>query len=182
MKIHEFWQDYAGQAFELIDGKICPIPDKGYAYELTSSRILKLLEVHVETYNLGTVLGTGVRWGITPYDLRTIDVAFLSGEQLSAITDPDAYISFAPLLAVEVIHPRITSLELQAKIDLLLDFGTPLLWLADSERREITVFTGDGAVGVLSEGEALAGMNILPGMNLMVDDCFPPLNLHLSYP
>lgn len=178
-QIDAFWQHYAGQAFELIDGRAQPIPDRGYVHEMTSNRVLKLLEVFVETDGLGTVLGGGARFVLGDDHLRALDVAFLDNAQLQHITDPDLYVPFAPLLAVEVVNPRYTSTQIEQKATLLLDYGTQIVWVADPSERTVSAFYADDSREVYAEEDELPGFHILPGLSLQVNDLFPPLNLNL---
>ncbi|MFM9105143.1 MAG: Uma2 family endonuclease, partial [Chloroflexota bacterium] len=50
--------------------------------------------------------------------------------------------------------------------------GVPLVWLADPERRSVTVWTPDEAPRTLHPGDTLDGGAVLPGLALPVAAVF----------
>jgi Uma2 family endonuclease len=182
MRIDEFWQQYAGQPYELINGQAVPTVDKGYLHEVVTSRVLMCLSVHVEAHYLGEVLGEGVRFAASEQDLRAIDVAFISNSKLASIQNPESYLPFPPDLVVEVVSSRYTSTEIQNKANLFLEAGAKLVWIIDPQPKEVTVLLPDGSGEILSNGQLLTGHQVIPAFNLSINDLFPPLDTFLKYP
>jgi Uma2 family endonuclease len=182
MDVDEFWLHYVGQPYELIHGEAVPMVQKEYLHELVTSRVMLCLDVYVETNYLGEVLGERSRFALDAYNLRSVDVAFVSNQQLANITDPEKYLPFSPALMVEVISSRFTSTEIQHKANLFLDAGTRMVWIIDPQPKQIIVLAADGSSQVINTSQDLIGYQVLPGFRIKAEDLFPPLDTYLKYP
>lgn len=181
MKLDKFWAQYAGKPFELIDGEPVARVQKGYLHEMVTSRVLMYLSLYVETHNLGEVFGDGTRFALSETELRAADVAFVSAESLTQITDPELYLPFPPDLMIEVVSPRFTSTQIQQKLEAFLDAGTQAAWIVDPEPRQITIIFPDGAVDTFESGHTIPADGIIPGLSILADDLFPPLGTPLDH-
>lgn len=180
MTLDEFWQHYAGQAFELVAGQAQPLADKGYLHEIITSRIKLLLSVFVETQYLGEVLGDGTRFALSDQDLLSVDAAFVSQARLQHLPNPEAYFPFPPDLMIEIVSPRLTSTQIQHKAEAFLLAGSEMVWVVDPDPEAVTLFYADGSIWQLMGTEWLDGGQALQGLRLQVNDLFPPLASRLS--
>jgi Uma2 family endonuclease len=180
LTVTDFWAQYAGQPYELIGGEVSPLVQKGYLHEVVTNRVASFLAIYVEGRYLGEVLGTGARWALSPYDLRAADVAFIAGGRLSQMTHPDDYLPLPPDLVVEVVSPRYTSRQIQAKMEDFLRAGTPWAWIVDPTPKQVTVLAADGSARLLENEDRLQGGGLLPQFSVAVGDLFPPLDLQMK--
>lgn len=177
ISVAEFWASYAGQPYQLINGRVARILQAEYVHEMVVNRVQSCLEVYTEPLYLGVVVGAGVRFALSEYDLRAVDVAFISAARLEGLQDPEQFLPFPPDLLVEVVSSRYTSTQIQAKAELFLDAGTALVWVVDPSLKTVTVFYPNGAIEILSGDDHLDGYHIVPGFSLAVADFFPPLDV-----
>jgi Uma2 family endonuclease len=181
MKLETFWAEYAGKPFEFIDGEPVAKVQKGYLHEMVTSRVLMYLSLYVETHNLGEVFGDGTRFAISEHDLRAADVAYVTGQSLAKITDPESFLPFPPDLVIEVVSPRFTSTQIQQKMDAFLDAGAKAAWVVDPEPKEITILYPDGKAATFAAGNTVQADGMIPGLTFLAEDLFPPLGTQLDY-
>jgi Uma2 family endonuclease len=103
-----------------------------------------------------------------------IDLAYLSNRKLAFITDHEKYVPFAPDLAVEIVSQRDMATELQEKIDLYLNTGTPLVWIFYPDLEQVMVHRADRTSTTILRDGFLDGEDVLPGLKIAVADLFPP--------
>jgi Uma2 family endonuclease len=115
--VEQFWEEYAGKPFELVEGKVVKVPFRGGLHGIVAARIGTILSNFVIENSLGDVFATGTAFQLGD-DLRGTDAAFVSMERWQTVTEPDNYIPFAPDLAVEVVSPNDTAADVRAKVDL----------------------------------------------------------------
>ncbi len=79
-----------------------------------------------------------------------------------------------PDLAIEIVSPTNMSRQVMDKVRRYLAAGVPLVWVARSPRRTVTVYEPGTEPRILGEGEVLDGGDVLPGFRLAVADLFNP--------
>jgi Uma2 family endonuclease len=77
-----------------------------------------------------------------------------------------------PDLAVEIKSPDDTVKELREKAAYYLANGARLVWLIYPAKHMVEVYTPDGDVEILVEGDLLTGGDVLPGFSLPVAEVF----------
>jgi Uma2 family endonuclease len=171
--VEEFWQEYAGKPFELIEGKIIETFPKDFLHGATLSRIGFHLGGFVDDYDLGDVVsGTGFQLGTST--ICGTDVAFVSSEKLAQVENQENYLPFAPDLAVEVVSPNNTADEIQEKVKLYLDAGTSQIWVSYPTINQVVVHYPDDTSKRLTNRDVIDGGDVLPGFSASVADFFLP--------
>ncbi len=79
----------------------------------------------------------------------------------------------APLVAVEIRSDSNTWPELREKARRYLTHGTQLVWLVDTDTREVEIHRPDAAPQTLAGDDVIAGGALLPGFRVTVRDLFP---------
>jgi Uma2 family endonuclease len=79
---------------------------------------------------------------------------------------------FGPDLAIEVISPSNTWMEIQSKVDDYLGTDARLVWILDPRSRTCTVYRPGEAALRLDASGTLAGDDVLPGLSISLADLF----------
>src|SRR5688572_9785566 len=96
----DFWKQYAGQPYELIEGAAVERMPTGYLHGAVTRRVAALLGDFVDEHQLGDVVGAETGFRLSEQELRGADAAYISREKLATIKDPEKFLPFAPDLAV----------------------------------------------------------------------------------
>ncbi len=160
--------------YELVDGEVVELTFPTPIHNLTVGRVYKLLEQFVDEHRLGMVFpsDTGFVLSREPATLRGPDVTFITAERATGL-DLRANIPGAPDLAIEVISPTDTILEMRRKVDQYLAAGCSTVWVLDPEKREVEVYEPGARPRVLVAEDQLECPELLPGFAVRVDELFP---------
>ena len=79
----------------------------------------------------------------------------------------------APLVAVEVRSDSNTWPELREKAGRYLEQGTQMVWLVDTDERQVEIQRAGEAPRTLHSDDLIEGGALLPGFRLRVRDIFP---------
>jgi Uma2 family endonuclease len=157
------------------DGVLIEVAGSKYRQTRLAAWIAHLLLSYVEQHELGgAVTGADGAAQLNQYNTRIPDVAYITAERAQK-QDEDAYIQGAPDLAVEVVSPSNSPLEMQQRAGEYLAAGARLVWIVDPEQHAIDVYRPGGVRIVLSGDAALDGGDVLPGLMLPVQRVFEPL-------
>ena len=109
--------------------------------------------------------------------LARIAIAFVvqtsrSSGNPSPETDEYGAVPVASDLAVEVVSPSNTFNEILRKVREYLDTGSALVWVAEPQRRQVTVYTPYNMARIYRDGDTLSGGNIIQSFELDVTDIF----------
>jgi len=176
-KIHtidEFWQQYGGQPYELVDGKVVKMSPTGYLHGSITRRVSAILGAHVDTHQLGDVVGAETGFMLDDDTMRGADAAFIGRDKLKQITNPDKYLPFAPDIAVEVVSPNDTASDIKQKVSMYLEAGTSLVWIVYPSDESVMVYFPNRTSRELIHNDILDGGEILPGFSVQVSAFFPP--------
>jgi len=83
-------------------------------------------------------------------------------------------VPIAPDLAIEVVSPGDTILELDDK---LIDYRAAeiaLVWVINPHARNVRIFRPRQRIEELSDSDTLTGDAILPGFSVSLGELFPP--------
>lgn len=174
LTVDEFWEQYAGQPYELVHGRVVAVTPAGFSHGAITRRVGALLGAFVDEHQLGEVVGAETGFWLGPDTLRGADCAYVGRAKLASLTEPDKYAPFAPDLAVEVVSPGDTAADIRDKVDLYLAAGTRLVWVIYPSLRAVDVYRPDGTAQIVDADGVLEGGDLLPGLRLVVADLFPP--------
>ena len=174
LTIEDFWRDYGGQPYELINGKVMNVSPTGYLHGSIARRVAAILGVHVDSKHLGDVVGAETGFVLSENTMRGADAAFIGREKLAQLTEPEKYLPFAPDIAVEVVSPSDTASEIKEKVSLYLQAGTPLVWVIYPSDQSVVVHQSDNTSRTLTESDTIDGGDVLPDFSVQVSAFFPP--------
>jgi Uma2 family endonuclease len=163
------------ERWELVEGRIVEVAAAGGRSSRTGGRAYSALLEQGERRGLGWAYPADAGFVLFP-DRRTMrspDAAFIRIERLPDPEDP-AFVALAPDLVVEVLSPSDRRGDALAKIGMYLNAGVRLAWLADPDRKTVTVFTTDAPPFTLAVGDTLDGDDVLPDLRIAVADLFAP--------
>lgn len=169
--------------------ELAVLPDDGYRYELSAGmlvsepfpvarhdrvrwRIERALKEFVSSRGIGEVFGdVGYVLARSPDTVRGPDVSFLSKARLEGF-DGTRWYPGAPDLAIEVLSPSNRPGEMHAKVADYLAAGARLVWVIDTDRRQIATYRTLLAPKRIGPGQVLDAEDLLPGFTLPIDDLF----------
>lgn len=76
------------------------------------------------------------------------------------------------MLAIEVTSPSNTFHELARRIQQYLDGGTKAVWVFETARREIHIYSAGSRTRILTPEDVLQDSVLLPGFSVRVADLF----------
>jgi Uma2 family endonuclease len=158
----------------LIRGEVKILPLSGSTHGIVCAGLAAALLPFVEANNLGLIFGVGTGFvvGKDPDAVLGVDVSFVGNERLAGVENFDKFMPFAPDLAVEVVSPSDTAVEIDEKIALYFAAGSRLVWIVNPKRRTVAVYRSGVEARILGEQEALDGGEVLPGFSYKLSDLF----------
>ena len=170
MTVEQFAQmDTAdAEAYELVEGELIPLPSGIFIH----SEIRDLIVILMWNYFRGNPIGKAV--GETDCQLgddtvRKPDVSiFLSKERLQQIDRYKGPVPFAPDIAVEVLSPSESAMDVRRKVHDYLRAGSKEVWLLDHENGEVLVHTSTGIR--MLQGTDILESALLPGFSVAVTE------------
>lgn len=160
--------------FELIRGELREVAAAGARHSAIGVGLGAELRAVVKKQRMGTVFGADAGFIVArdPDSLLMPDVSFVSSDRLPVGDVGEAFVPFAPDLAVEIESPSNRKGETLEKIALYLDGGAQLVWLIRPLRRTVTVFRPGEPELVLRDGDTLDGADVVPGFSLPLAELF----------
>lgn len=158
---------------ELIDGKVILMSPAGHNHGKLGAELLILIGQYVKANKLGEVYAAETGF-VFPNGktVRAPDVMFLSTARIPPDMGEDVYLPIAPDFAVEVVSLSDKFSDATAKAESFLSAGVRLVWVVQPNDRSVHVFRQGQAVRVYKSGETLGGEDVLPGLNISVDQIF----------
>jgi Uma2 family endonuclease len=160
--------------FELVDGQLVE-RHMGNKSAWIALEVAHHLRVFARQHRLGWVFGAEAGYRLDPQRpnrVRKPDVSFVRFGRLPNEQPADTYDFLAPDLAVEVISPNDTVLELDEKIEEYLTAGVRLVWTINPDLRTLTIHRPDHTGDVLRNGDEIDGETVLPGFRLRLAELF----------
>lgn len=182
MSLQAFMQRFDRDgAFELIDGKIVPVPlatNVGRTY--TGANLHWLVSQYARPRNLGRLL-SNMPYVLTRRDKwvvgsRLPDALFITIDRLTAYQFEYPEWQSKPLLlvpdlTVEIVSPDDRYVEIEQRVDLYRADGVRLVWVINARAQTVTV-TSAGGLQRLSADDTLDGGDVIPGFQARVGDLF----------
>ena len=157
--------------YELVSGRLVR-RDKGNRAALVTSELAISLGEFVDAKRLGWVLTGKAGFILSEETVRRPSVSFIRAGRLPGEMPSDTFDRLAPDLAVEILSPFDTKLELRAKVNEYLAAGVRLAWLLDLNAKAVEVYRPGRQVNLLSGEERLTGEDVVPGFACIVRDIF----------
>ena len=163
-----------GYRYELVEGQLRKMPLLGSEHGVLTLRLAWRLAQHVEKHELGIFFAaeTGFRIKSDPDTVRAPDIAFVRKERIPETGIPRSYWQSAPDLAVEVISPSETYIEVEEKVLDWIMAGTSMVWVVNPRRRTVTVYHSLKDSTLLTEEDELNGGDVIEGFQCRVAEIF----------
>ncbi len=173
--------EYADLRLELSEGRLIVMSPAGWKHGGIASWLLRKVGDHVDENRLG--MTTAAETGYILYKnpdpkgkdtVRAPDVGFIAAARVPGDLNelPDGYVPFAPDLAVEVVSPNDEADEIKQKVEEFLKYGTRLVWVMYTARKEVKVHAPGQKTKTLKAGDVLEGGDVLPDFKIAVQDIF----------
>jgi Uma2 family endonuclease len=167
--------DRENRLCELYDGVLVE-KTVGYRESLLASILITLISNYVKVKNLGLVAGEGGMIQILADQVRIPDVSFISWQNLPDRTYPDEPIpAIVPDLAVEILSPSNSVVEMRRKLDESRESGVKLVWYVDPITESVRVWNlaaGQTEPTILGRDATLDGGDVLPGFSISLAELF----------
>ena len=156
-----------GRRFELIDGEIVE-KSSTQLHALIASFLSANLYLYFRGNSIGWVF-TELRIKLPQDDLNDtipdVSVVLKEGRQL----DSNKPLAFMPDLAIEIKSPDDSLIKMRKKANYYLENGTKIVWLVDTQRQKVEVYTVDDTE-ILGMNDTLEGGDLLPDFKLPVSE------------
>ncbi len=155
--------------YEIVDGEFVEVEVSNRSSE-TNSAFNAFLFMFLRQSGLGRSYDSEMICEL-PKSTRKPDVAVLLSDRVPA--QDSSYFVGAPDVVVEVVSPTDRYSSVRRKVQEWLDAGAQLVWLANPEIGEVSVYRRGQPVRTLTVDETLDGEDVLPGFSVAVRDLFP---------
>jgi Uma2 family endonuclease len=162
------------KGYELVDGKLVEL-NAGAKSGWVGMRLARRLDEHCEATGAGWAFGaeTVCRCFDGKKTARKPDTSFVGHGRLKGEQLPPGDLFLAPDLAVEVVSPKDTVYELDAKVEDSLAAGVSLVWVVNPQTRTVVVHRHNGTMSKVREGQELDGEEVVPGFRCSVAAFLP---------
>jgi Uma2 family endonuclease len=161
-----------GKVYELHNGVLIEVARSKYGQSQLAAWLIHLILSFVEQQGLGgETTGADGAAVLNEFNTRIPDVSYISAERVR-IQDRDSYIQGAPDLAIEVVSPSNSDLEMQPRAAEYLLAGARLVWIVNPSRKTVDVYLPHGTRTVFSADDVLDGGDVLPGLALSLRKVF----------
>ena len=157
---------------ELVRGRVIEMAPASGEHGDTQTDIVVALKPFAKSRGLGYVVSeVGFTLSKGPDIVRAPDVAFIARERFPDGL-PARFIDGSPDIAVEVVSPNDSHIDVMEKVGEYLDAGTRLVWVASRRTRSVTVHRSDGTAQTLRADDVLSGEDVLLGFEVYVRELF----------
>ena len=155
--------------YELVDGELIPLSSATPLHAKIRQNGERFVANYFVQNSIGIVLGE-VDCQIAQNTVRRPDLSIFIGSRALQIDFKKIPIPFAPDIAVEVLSPSETAIDVHRKVRDYLGGGSKEVWILDHENGELFVHTSS-AIRLLLEQDVLE-TPLLPGFSAPIHDLF----------
>jgi Uma2 family endonuclease len=131
-----------GTHYELSEGELITLPPPGYRHGVIEANIAGILRAKLDRKKYiiaGGDAGFILKSEPGSATVRGADVAVNKRETIGTIPET-GYLAQAPLLAVEVVSPSNTAMDMERKVSQYLSAGTLEVWLLYPDTQRLHVY------------------------------------------
>lgn len=161
---------------ELYNGRVVfKMPN--FAHAIIQNNIGKKIGNYLDEHPVGLVGGDANfrLWPERHRESRAPDISFILKERLPK--NLFRFLPMAPDLAVEILSPGDSFMEVMEKVDEYLRQGVKIVWVVIANTREVLVCTAKGKYSVR---DMLTAPELLPGFELPVEDIFAGVEMSVE--
>ena len=171
LTIEEFYELFGeDDNVELIDGVVIPKMAAQDPHEDLFRFLFIFLALYIEEHGLGMVRGSRTFVPITPYKGRLPDILFVRKEREDIVGQKG--LTSAPDLAIEIISPGDTEMDIMQLQSDYEQIGTKEFWIIDHPRKEVRAFLLNNVKNVfvpIKLNENILPSEVVTGFWLEVD-------------
>lgn len=160
---------------EVVGGELVMSPKNNLQHERICQRLNFALEVFNRAHRLGAVFGSSLGFWMGNRNCRAPDVAFVAKARLIKLgykPDTKSFFTGAPDLAVEVLSPSNTRLEMDERLTDFFTNGAQIAWIVHPDEQFVEVCHSRTDRRLVGPSGFLEGEQLLPGFRLPVIDLF----------
>ncbi len=170
----QFFFNQPASKCELVNGVVCMMTPAGGGHGRIAVNVAVLLDRHVRGRTLGRLYSaeTGFVISRNPDTVRAPDAAFAKQSRSAEIIDESKFLPFAPTLAVEIISPSDSFIDVESKAQEWLNSGCELVLLIDPKHQQIHVMRSLTHIEVLSANQSLDLSAVIPDCIITIQQIF----------
>ena len=159
--------------YELVEGELIRMSPTKPTHGKIAMKIARILGNYIEAKGLGEIYGTDVGFIIKrdPDTVRAPDIAFVSRERIPEDLG-EAFFPYAPDLAVEILSPDESAMEVQDRVENYFQGGSKMVWIVNPKTRTVTVYRSLTDIQVLAANDQLTGNDLILGLSFQVASIF----------
>lgn len=161
-----------GKRYELHDGELAEMPSAGMLHNWIVLILSSTLGALVLEHNLGYAAGDGLDYVLDEGLILKPDFSFIANVFPPFV----GYPTRSPDLAVEVVSPSNSPMEMTYKMRMYIKYGSRLVWIIWPEAREVLIYrpSEDGTITLrtLERDDVLTGEDVVPGFSLSLRRLF----------
>ena len=167
MTVEQFAQMETGETedYELVDGELTPLASGTPKHNMVRDLLGSFFWSYFRGNPIGKAIGE-MDCQLTSDMVRRPDQSVFLKERLRQIDPNRVPAPFAPDIAVEVLSPSESAMDVRRKVRDYLRAGTQEVWLVDHANGEVLVHTNSG-IQVLQAADPVASP-LLPGFAVTV--------------
>jgi len=164
-----------GFIHEVVNGSLVMSPKNNFFHGRICLRLSSALDRFAIQHRLGLVLDSSTGFWMFNRNCRAPDVSFVTKERLLHLDfKPSARTFFpgAPDLAVEILAPSNTRLEIDERLKDFFASGTQIAWVINLDEERAEVCHSLDKRQLIGPGGFLDGEHLLPGFQYPLADLF----------
>lgn len=164
-----------GYTHEVVNGELVMSPKNDFYHGHICSRLLAALVNFNQTQHLGAVLDSSTGFWMHNRNCRAPDISFVTKARLIGSKFKPSTRKFfpgAPDLAVEILSPSNTRVEIDERLKDFFASGTQITWIINPDAECVEVCHSPTRRELLGAGACLDGEHLLPGFQYPIADLF----------
>jgi Uma2 family endonuclease len=169
MTVEEFAQmDTADtERYELVAGELVPLSGSTLFHNEIRDLLGHLLWIYFKSNPIGKAVGEN-ECQLSADTVRCPDISIFLADRLRQIDRKKSPTPLAPDIAVEILSPSQTAMDVRRKVRDYLRAGTKEIWLLDHSNGELMIQTKTGILAL--QGAEVLESSLLPGFSVPVAD------------
>lgn len=156
---------------ELSDGELIEMTFPNLRHNRIAGEMFAALRDYARRSKQGRAFLMNSGFALGPGTLRGPDAAFVKNDRLGGYR-AEKYFEGGPDLVVEVMSPNDTASDVHLRLRQFFAAGTQAAWVVFPEEKTLEIWTANGTVQTLGEGDTLTAPELLPGFELRIAELF----------
>ena len=164
-----------GYIHEVVHGELVMSPKNNFQHEDIGAELLTALRTFAKAHRLGAVLGSSFGCWMQNRNLRAPDISFITKTRLRDLgftPSTRKFLPGAPDLAVEILSPSNSRVEIDQRLKDFFASGTQLSWIINPDDECVEFCHSPTDRKLLGSGAMLDGEHLLPGFKFPIADLF----------